>query len=450
MTDPMVTLVDDLRAVVRGPVLVPGDDGYATEIAVPNLAVVHHVDVAVGVADAADVGAAVRVAAAHGATVRVQATGHGAEEPIVGGVLLVTRRLSDLVIDPGARVATIGAGVSWGAVVDAAAAHGLMPITGSAGTVGCVGLTSGGGLGPLSRSHGFASDYVVGLTLVDAQGSALEVSTTTHPDLLWAFRGGKTLTGIVTQLRVRLVGQRTLYAGSLMFQEPHIEQVLRGWVDWTAGAPDDVTTSVAIIGFPPIEQIPPPLRGQRLLNLRFAYPGDAVAGEAAAAPLRRLAPIYMDHLGAMPVAQTARIHNDPTDAAPAWLVGGLLDRLDQDAVSELLGRFGAGTRPPIMVTEVRHLGGATRHDVPEGSAVAGRGASWVLMLVAADPTRFDEAPKAAAACFDALRPWVSAEANPNFPVHDGVTTCTTPAGSTARERRLAEIRTRYDPNGVFG
>src|SRR5690349_4845523 len=57
--------VADLRARVRGPVFVAGDDGLAAEVAAWNVAVQHTPAVAVGATCAADVVAAVTWAVAH-------------------------------------------------------------------------------------------------------------------------------------------------------------------------------------------------------------------------------------------------------------------------------------------------------------------------------------------------------------------------------------------------
>ncbi len=336
---------------ISGPVYVPGDAGYAAEIAAHNTATVHTPDVVVGVTSGADVVGAIRVAREHGYQVSVQGTGHGADAPIDAGILISTRRLDRLDIDAEARVATIGAGVRWGAVVAVAAEHGLAPITGSSPTVGCVGYLLGGGLGPLARSHGFSSDYLVGLTVVTGQGDLIDVDRVSHPDLLWAFRGGKTGLGIVVEVRVRLVALRTLYAGSLLFAEEHIGDVLRTWLGWTAHAHPLVTTSAAIVRFPPFDSVPPPLRGRRLLGLRFAYPGAIADGERLAEPLRAAAPVYMDMLGELPASEVARIHNDPPDPAPSWVVGMLLAGADHPFLDTLLHHVGAGTASPFMVSE---------------------------------------------------------------------------------------------------
>ncbi len=91
---------------------------------------------------------------------------------------------------------------------------------------------------------------------------------------------------MVTELRLRLVPLRALYAGFLAFDEPHLETALRGYVDWTRQADPRVTTSLAIIRYPDLEVVPAILRGRRLLNLRFAYPGSIDEGERLARPLR--------------------------------------------------------------------------------------------------------------------------------------------------------------------
>ena len=116
---------------VRGPVLRPGDPGFAEEILAWNLATVHTPSLVVGATSAQDVAAAVRCAAAQGLPVGVQATGHGADVPIEGGLLITTRRMAEVTVDPDGSMACVGAGVSWRAVIDAASPHGLAPLSGS-------------------------------------------------------------------------------------------------------------------------------------------------------------------------------------------------------------------------------------------------------------------------------------------------------------------------------
>jgi FAD/FMN-containing dehydrogenase len=309
-------------------------------------------------------------------------------------------------------IATVGAGAKWAAVIAAAAPHGLAPITGSSATVGVVGYLLGGGFGPLARSHGISSDYLVGATVVTGAGEVVDADA----DHLWALRGGKFGLGIVVELRVRLVPLRSLYAGALIFDEANIEAALRAWVDYTVTADANVSTSVAIANFPPIDRIPEPLRGRRVLALRFAYPGASADGERLAAPLRAAAPIYIDDLREIAAADVAKIHNDPPGPLPTWARGALLDRVDQQFASTLLGHVGIRTAAPFIVAEVRHLGNATTRDVPSGSAVGGRSASFAVSLIGVpQPELFAEViPRAADGILASFAPWRSTEENINF------------------------------------
>lgn len=445
------TEIDPLRGRLDGSVLLPDDDQFTAELAGFNTIVVHRPDVAIAVATNGDVVEAVQFARRVKLPVRVQATGHGASESIIGGLLLSTRRLDAVLVDPTTRVATFGAGARWSAIVSAAAEHGLAPISGSSTNVGAVGYLLGGGLGPLSRSHGFSSDYLRGMRVVTGTGEQVEATALVNPDLFWALRGGKGGLGVVTEAVVELVQMDRLYGGSLFFAEEHIETVLRTWLDWTSAAPEAVTTSVAVMRFPPLDVIPVPLRGRTLLSLRFAFAGDPDVGARLAQPLRDAAPIHLDDLAEMPAAEIAKIHNDPTEPGPGWDVAVLLTHADQDFATVFLEHVGPGVEVPIVAAEIRHLGGRTHHDVEGGTAVGGRAASFSFgMYGVPDPALFGEVlPALGDGVLAALAPWTSSETNINLVGH--VTTperfaSAWPADTLAR---LAEVRTTYDPDVVF-
>ena len=481
--------VSDLRRRVAGPVVVPGDSGFEDEVSAWIRTFDHTPQVVVGATSSEDVVAAVNFAREHALPVRVQATGHGSHASITDGVLVVTKRMTAVAVDADAQTATIGAGAQWGAVIAAAAEVGLAPIAGSSPTVGAVGYLLGGGLGPLARSHGFSSDYIESVELVTADGSQVTASATDNPELFWALRGGKAGFGVVTQLRIRLVALDTLYAGSLMFDTDDIETALRGWAEYTTTAESTVTTSAAIVRMPDIPVIPEPIRGRTLLAIRFAYTGgdaqhpgtndtaakdmpakdtaardiaaidaatkdtvtkDTAAivaeGERLASPLRAMAPVYLDSLGALPAAEIARIHNDPTEPTVGWTLGRMFTSIDQDLVDALLDRVGAGREAPYVAIEIRHVGAATEADVPGGSAVGGRGARYTLSLIGApNPALFAEVlPKHSSALLDELSPWLSAETTVNFLGYPGAG-----AWSAETRERLQRVRTEVDPDGLF-
>lgn len=427
--------------------LTPSDADYATEVVGFNTAFALTPDVVVAATSEADVAAAVQYAAERGMPVRAYSTGHGTHAPIAGGMLITLSRLTAVSVDPDARTATIGGGARWSAVVPLAAEHGLAPVTGSSPAVGVAGFIQGGGLGPIARSHGFSSDWVTGFTVVTADGAVRTVDASTEPELFWAMRGGKGGFGVVVETRVRLAELPNLYGGALVFDEPHLEQALRGWAAWTVGADQRVTTSVAIINFPPMDEVPEPLRGRRVLMLRFAFPGDAATGERLAAPLRALAPVYLDGVHEMSPADIGLIHNDPTAPGPGWGLGGGITQLDDVALAALLQIAGPGATAPFVAVEVRHIGAATSRDVPGGSAVGGRDLDYVFHLIGApDATLFAEVlPQAGTAFTTALGATCAPTNTPNWASTETLDQC----WSEATRARILAARAAVDPTGMF-
>jgi hypothetical protein len=443
--------VSELRDRLAGTVLEHSDPGFREELAGWVTTVDQNPDIVVGAASESDIVDAVRFARERGLSVDILATGHGAEVPSGADLIITTRRLIDIEIDPTTQIATLGAGVRWREVVAVAAPYGLTPIAGASTSVGAVGFLLGGGLGPLARSHGYASDYVRGFTVVTGTGELLSIDATNNPDLFWALRGGKVRLGVVTQVRVELVALRTLYGGSLLFDAESIAPALRGWVGYTATAPADVSTSVAVMRLPDIPQVPEPIRGRIMLSLRFAYAGDATDGAQLATPLRSLGPVFLDTIGEIPATAIDTIHNDPDKPGPGWVHGRMLTSIDQTFADTLLGLVGAEQQVPFVVAEVRHLGAATRHDVEGGSAVGGRDAGFTFTLIGVpDPSLFaDVLPRAAQHIVDALSPWMSPITNANFASHRTVDDPPSAAWPPHIAARLDTIRHQFDPDGVF-
>ena len=124
-----------------------------------------------------DVVAVVEFAREEGLRVAAQATGHGAGAiaSLEDTILISTKHMRGVRIDPGTRRARVRAGAVWADVTGPAAAYGLAPLAGSAGDVGVVGYTLGGGLSWLGRKHGLACNSVVAIELVTADARHVRV-----------------------------------------------------------------------------------------------------------------------------------------------------------------------------------------------------------------------------------------------------------------------------------
>ncbi|RZT83887.1 FAD/FMN-containing dehydrogenase [Pseudonocardia sediminis] len=439
-----------LTAAVAGPVLEPTDPGYAEEVSGFNAAYLPSPAVVVGATCAADVAAAVRHAAATGRRIAVQATGHGLLGDLNGTVLVSTRRMTALTIDPDARTARVGAGVRWREVIDAAAPHGLAPLNGSASGVGVVGYTTGGGLGPMARRYGFAADHVTALTIVTADGEIRDVDAQSDPDLFWAVRGGKGNLGIVTSIEFALMPVTRFYGGGIFFAGESAPAVLHAWREWAPTLPEDATTSVALLALPPDPNLPPPLQGRFVAHLRFTHLGSATDGAALLAPMRAVAEPVMDLVDEMPYPAIDAVHMDPTDPMPVWDRGAALAELPAEAVDAILAEAGPESSSPLVLVELRLLGGAIarRPEVP--NAVSGRDAAFSVYClgVTAGPDAAVQVPARAASLVDALAPW-STRGLVNL-LGQASADRVGALWSDDDRARLLEIKQRVDPAGVFG
>ncbi len=108
-------------------ILRPTDPGYEDELAGFQTGFTQRPAVVHGARSADDVIAAVRYAAAKDLPVGVQATGHGLPGGSEGGVLITTRRMDGVRVDPENRTVRVQAGARWAQVVAAAEPHGLAP-----------------------------------------------------------------------------------------------------------------------------------------------------------------------------------------------------------------------------------------------------------------------------------------------------------------------------------
>lgn len=439
-----------LAAELTGPLLLPGSSAYDEEVAAFNTAVSHRPAVVVGAASAADVQTALRYAATHALPVGVQATGHGATAPIDGGMLVTTQRLDSVVVDPARRTATVGAGVRWRAVIDAAAAYGLAPLNGSSSDVSAVGYTLGGGLPVMARTFGFAADRVQAFEVVTADATVRHVDATTEPQLFWGLCGGKGNLGIVTAMTVELVEVATVYGGGIFYAAPHIAVVLHAYREWSAALPEQMSTSVAILRLPPAPEIPEPIRGQTLAHLRVCHVGDSAEGERLVAPMRAVAPAVLDTVAVMPYTAVDTIHQDPDHPVPFCHRGALLAELTAETIDALLAVAGAEIRTPLMLCELRHMGGELRRGPAGGNAVGGRDAAYSLFAIGILTTDTAQAaPAAVDAVIAAADPWSTGHTLVNLHGPLGEETDRARAWDTSTYQRLLDLSRRLDTTGLL-
>jgi len=119
-------------------------------------------------------------------------------------------------------------------------------------TVGVAGYTLGGGLGFLTGKHGLSMDNLVAATIVLADGSVEQISSTSNPDLFWAIRGCGYNFGVVYELVIKAHDHpNDVYAGMLAFPKEKYKEVYEKVKDLDLAKHDDVLCDVVFTRIPP-------------------------------------------------------------------------------------------------------------------------------------------------------------------------------------------------------
>lgn len=439
--------IETLSRRVNGAVLQPGDPGYAGAVAGFNLAVRREPVVVVEAVNAHDVAVALRFAAEAELRVVVQATGHGSVPVAEPFLLLRTSLLTTCEVNP-AGWARVGAGVCWSTVMERAAEHGLAPLAGAAPHVGVVGYLTGGGYGPIARSHGLASDLVRSIDVVTGDGELHRSTPSEDPELFWGLRGGKGALGVITSIEIDLLPIQTIFGGSVHFSGEDAAPVLRTWRDWAEQLPAEGTTSIALKQLPDVPGVPHQLAGRLTVAVRFAWTGDPVEGERVFAPMRQAAPVILGDVDVMPYAALGSIHQDPTTPLPGMERNALFGSLPDAALEALLAATGPGSGSPHPMVELRQLGGAIGL-VGVPSAVCHRDAAYSLFIASLDvPELGAGARDHLAQSLRSLSPWTMPGTLPNFQPLASASEVRD-AYDRATLERLAGLVSRYDPMGVL-
>ena len=450
-TPTTTTTAESLRGLCGGRVHLPGDPAYDVHRAPWNRAVEQRPAAVALPHSVAEVQDVVRAAAAAGLRVAPQSTGHGAgplgSQDLSDVVLVRLSELTGVTVDPEARTARVVGGTMWQDVVAAAAPHGLTALHGSAPDVAVAGYALNGGLSFYGRRHGLAASSIRAVEVVTADGACVRADADHETDLFWAVRGGGANLGVVVAIELDLLPYADVFAGMLLWDRERAPEVVPAWVRWTRDVPESVTTSMRVMSFPPLPELPPFLSGRDLVVIDGAVLEDDDRAAELLAPLRALAP-EIDTFGRMPATGLLDVHMDPPEPVPAVSDHSVLGELTDEAVDAFLAQVGPGTATGLLFAELRHLGGALGRPAPHGGALSHLPGTYGMYCIAIAP--FPEAAAAGAAAaagvVRAMAPWSQPSRIPTF------TDSAEDTGSMFDGEawaRLARIREAFDPARVL-
>ena len=241
-----------LRAALDGELITPDSAAYEAARR-PALARFHNVRplAVVRCGSTRDVTRTLAFARHSGTHVVPRGGGHCfAGRSSTAGLVLDLSRLDAVTVRPDGS-ARIGAGARLAQVYDGLHRSRRAVPAGCSPTVGIAGLTLGGGLGLLGRLHGLTCDALLSAQVVLADGRVVDCDLDREPELFWALRGaGGGQFGVVTSLVFATVAEPRATRFELRWPEAAAVDVVAGWQDWAAEAPDDVTANLSLVAGP--------------------------------------------------------------------------------------------------------------------------------------------------------------------------------------------------------
>ncbi|KAG1731564.1 hypothetical protein EDB19DRAFT_1737404 [Suillus lakei] len=154
------------------------------------------------------------------------------------GVQIAMSRFSDITYDASSQTATIGAGLVWDTVYAALEPHGVNVVGGRAPGVGVAGFTLGGGYSWLTNQHGLTIDTVESFELAMPNGTVLNVTAASDPDLYFGLRGGFNNFGIVTRFTLKTFPQSQVWGGPIVYTANVVDLVNQATANFVANITD--------------------------------------------------------------------------------------------------------------------------------------------------------------------------------------------------------------------
>jgi FAD/FMN-containing dehydrogenase len=435
-----------LRARFGSRLLLPGEAAYEAGRLGHNTVFDRRPAAIVQPADAQEVAAAVLAARELELDIAVRGGGHSVagHSTSDGGLVIDLSDMRRVDIDPFRMTGTAQGGTTAGEYTAAAQVHGLATPFGDTASVGLGGLTLGGGIGFLARAHGMTIDNLLAVDLVTADGEVETISESSDAELFWALRGGGGNFGIAARFRYRLAPVQMVTGGALVL--PLTRDVLRGVIDASLEAPDELTQITAVMAIPPAPFVPAEFVGTPAVFVMPVALGDPAAGAAAVAPFRALAKPLADLVGPMPYQAIYELTKGGSTPAPSVIRSSFSNELSDAALDAIVERHSTPEGAAAM-TQLRVLGGAMGRVAPGATAFAHREAPF-LTAVIAHVTGDLAATTAWADAYHAELSGGAAGVYSNFLADEGEARLRE-AYPDGTYERLAAVKRRVDPANVF-
>ena len=407
-----------------------------------------------------DIAHALALARQQGLHVALRSGGHCfAGRSSTTGVLIDMSRMDEVSVSEG--TVTVGAGARLGGIYDALAAHDRTIAAGCGPTVGIAGLTLGGGLGILGRSHGLTSDQLVAVRAVLADGRIVDCDEYRHADLFWALRGaGGGQFAAVTQLVLRTIPAPDVTGFHLVWPWTRAAAVVGAWQAWAPDAPNAIAASLLVRAPADSDLAPLVIVFGAVLDLESAARtalDEFVAGVGAAPTRAIYAPgRYSEIKRYLAEYDIGSGERRPVERESGYSYSKsefFARELPADVIAELLAGFAHERRPSeARVLDFTPWAGAYNCVPADATAFAHRAERFLLkheVVVDAGASKAErqDARRWLSRSWALAHAWGSGGVYPNFP--DPELEDPGRAYHCANLDRLTRVKAAYDPENVF-
>ena len=448
----MKDVIGALSEQVRGRVITASDSDYDEARAVYNAMHDRRPRAVIQCVDAADVMATVAAARENGLDLAICGGGHSVPGfgTVDGGLVVDLSRMNHVRVDSSKRVAQVGGGATLGDVDHATYPFGLAAPGGVVSTTGVGGLTLGGGIGYLTRSHGLSIDNLLSADVVLADGRQVIASDYQNEDLFWALRGGGGNFGIVTNFEFQLHEVGDVVGGPLFYEFDDAAAVLQGYRDYIAQAPEPLGCFFGWQIAPSLPFIPEDRVGDLFCVLVACWNGPHNEAERVLRPLRDVAEVKAEHVGVMPfpILQSAFDDIVPKGMQNYWKAD-FVDELTDEAIAAHI-EHGRKTPNVSSSMHLHPINGAAQRVGADETAFGHRDKSFAPVIVGIWSDAADNEANTAWVrdYYDAIHPHSGSEGGyVNFMSGDDDHRVAENYG--ANYARLESVKATYDPDNFF-
>jgi FAD/FMN-containing dehydrogenase len=445
--------LDELRGRFSGQLIIATDDAYEEARAIFNGMIDKHPTLIAQCTSTEDVQAVLAFARDHDLPVAVRCGGHSTPgySSCDDGLVIDVGPMKSIDIDPEARTARIGGGLTWGELDAATQEHGLAVTGGRVSNTGVTGLTLGSGSGWLERKYGITPESLLEAEMVTASGEVVRAGGDGDRELLWGLRGGGGNFGVVTELTFQLhpVGP-TLFGGMMLWPRSEAQRVGRAYRDFMADAPDEVGGGLALISAPPMPFIPEELQLQPAVGVIYLYVGPIEDGEKAIQPIRELGPA-VEVLAPLPYVGFQQLLDEGSPrGSHEYFRIDWLSELSDDALDTAIDHANKAPSPMTQLV-FEPLGGAMDRMDKESMALAVPDAPWAYHCLGLWPGEMPDEPNVewVRQFSEVMKPFAIGAAYPNFVADDEDHERLISAYGPEKYGRLVALKDRYDPDNVF-